>query len=138
MLFDPVRYWTEICAEHHSVHATHLNRCSNPKRTEPHAVDEDVGLAVLGWRPNVLVRLGGRRVADPFVVKAPIEVEATKDRREFATHMDDQNLQLGVAIEQTGGDHPAAVDGRVERSANRLVETILHEHLVPDRHHRWM
>ncbi len=49
-----------------------------------------------------------------------------------------QHLQLGVAIEQTGGDHPGGVDGRVEGSPNRLVKAVLHERLVPDRQHRWM
>ena len=41
-------------------------------------------------------------VADPLVVGSPSELEATKDKREFAAHMDDQHLQLWVAIEHTG------------------------------------
>ena len=55
-------------------------------------------------------KAAGRRVADPFVVELPGEFEATKDRREFAAHVDDQHLQLWVAIEHTGADHPGAVN----------------------------
>src|SRR5271170_61816 len=89
MLFDPVWDRTVIGPEHHSVHTAHFDRGAQPDRVEPHAVHQDVGLEIVGWRPLVLVRLAGRRVADPFVVKAPIEFDATEDRREFDTHMDD-------------------------------------------------
>jgi hypothetical protein len=51
----------------------------------------------------------------------------------YARQVDDQHLKLWVTIEHPGADHPGAVDGRVEGSANRLVEAVLHEHLVPDR-----
>ena len=66
----------------------------------------------------------------------PIEFEASKNRRESAIRVDDQHLQLWVAIntpELTTG----AVNGRVEGSAKRLIEAVLHERPVPDRQHRW-
>jgi hypothetical protein len=52
--------------------------------------------------------------------------------------MDDEHLQLRMPIEHTGGNHPRDVTGRVGRSANRLVEAVLHEYLVSDRLHRWV
>jgi hypothetical protein len=48
---------------------------------------------------------------DPVVVEVPIEFEASKDRRESAAHMNDQHLELRVAIEHAGADHPGAVTG---------------------------
>ena len=92
MLFDPVWDRTVIGAEHHSVRTAHLNGGSQSNRVEAHAVDQDVGLEVVGWRPLVLVRPASWRAADPLVVEAPSEFEATKDRREFAAHVDDQHL----------------------------------------------
>ena len=83
-------------------------------------------------------KAAGRRVLDPVVVEVPIEFEASNDRREPAAHVGDQHLQLRVAIEHAGGDHSGAVNGRIKGSANRLVEAVLHEHLMPDRLHRWM
>ena len=64
MLFNPVWDRTVIGAEHHSVHTAHFNRGSQSDWVETHAVDQDVSLEVVGWRPIVLVRLAGRRVAD--------------------------------------------------------------------------
>ena len=52
--------------------------------------------------------------------------------------MDDQHLKLRVAIEHARTDHPGAVNGRVEGSANRLIKAVLHERVVPHRQHRWM
>jgi hypothetical protein len=138
MLFDPVGHWTEIGAEHHSVHTAQLDRGAYPNCIEPHGVDQDIRLEVVKWRPLVRVRSACRRVLDPVVVEVPIEFEASNDRRESATHVGDQNLQLRVAIEHAGGDHPGAVNGRVEGSANRLIETVLHQNLVADRLHRRM
>jgi hypothetical protein len=59
---------TVIGAEDHSVRTTHFNRGSQPNWVEPHAVDQDVGLEVVGWRPLVVVRLAGRR---PGVMEEP-------------------------------------------------------------------
>jgi len=73
------------------------------------------------WRPLVRVGLAGRPVGKPFVDEVPIEFEASKDRRESAAHVDDQHLKLRVAIEHAGGDHPRAVDGRVEGAAIRTA-----------------
>jgi hypothetical protein len=88
--------------------------------------------------PLVFVRPACRRVADPIVVEVPIEFEASKDRREVTAHVDDQHLELWVAIKHAGADHSGTVDGRIEGSADRLVEAVLHEHLMPDRQHWWM
>jgi hypothetical protein len=51
--------------------------------------------------------------------------------REFTRQVDDQHLKLWVTIERLGADHPGAVDGRDEGSANRLVEAVLHEISCP-------
>jgi hypothetical protein len=80
----------------------------------------------------------GRRIADAFVIELPIEIEASNDRRQSAAQVDNEHLQLWVAIEHAGGDHPGAVNGRVEGPADRLVQAVLHQHFVPDRHHRRM
>jgi hypothetical protein len=40
---------------------------------------------------------------------------------------------LWVAVKHAGADHPGTGDGRIEGTADRLVEALLHEHLVPDR-----
>src|SRR5271167_909116 len=138
MFCNPVWHRTEVGAKHHSVHTAHLNRGAQSNRVEPHAVDQDVGLEIVEGRPLVGVRPAGGRVADAVVIEVPIEFEASQDRRESAAHVDDQHLQLRVAIEYAGADHAGAVNGRVEGSANRLVEAVLHERLVPDRRHRWM
>src|ERR1700678_2337310 len=121
MLFDPIWDRTVIGAEYHSVHTAHFNRGSQSNWVEPHGVDQDVGLEVVGWRPFVLVRPAGRRVADPIVVEVPIEFEASKDRREFTAHVDDQHLKLWVTIKHAGADHPGSVDCRIEGTADRLV-----------------
>jgi hypothetical protein len=71
-------------------------RRAQSNRVETHAVDQDVSLEVVGWRPLIRVRLAGRRAADPLVVEAPTEFEACKDRCEFAAHVDDQHLQFRV------------------------------------------
>ena len=57
----------------------------------------------------------------PIVVETPGEFEATKDRREFTAHVDDQHLKLRVAIEYAGANHPGSVNGRVEGTTGRLV-----------------
>src|ERR1700684_916640 len=104
MLFDPVWDWTVIGTEDHSVHTAHLNRGAKSNWVEPHGIDQDVGLEIVEWRPLVRVRPAGRRVLDPVVVEVPIEFEATNNRRESTAHVDDQYLQLRMAIEHTGGD----------------------------------
>jgi hypothetical protein len=48
-----------IGAEHHSVHTAHFHRCSQSDWVETHAVDQDVGLQVVGWRPLVSAPAGG-------------------------------------------------------------------------------
>jgi len=92
MLFDPVWDRTVIGAEHHSVDTAHFNRGSQSNWVEPHGVNQDVGLEVVGWRAQVCVRPARRRVADPIVVEVPIEFEASKALREFTAHVHDQNL----------------------------------------------
>src|ERR1700690_2522020 len=101
-------------------------------------VGQNVCFEIVEWRPLVRVRAAGWRVGDPVVVEVPIEFEASKYRSEPTAHVNDQHLQLRMAIEHAGGHHPGAVDGRVEGAANRLVEAVLHKRLVPNRLHRWM
>jgi hypothetical protein len=50
----------------------------------------------------------------------------------YARQVDDQHLKLWVTIEHTRADHPGAVDGRVEGSANRMSAS------CPTDSNRWM
>src|SRR6476620_1721065 len=68
-------------------------------------------------RPLVRLRPAGRRVADPVVVEVPGEIQASKDRREFAAHVEYQHVQLGAAVKHARDDHPGNGEGRIERTA---------------------
>src|ERR1700722_14562580 len=96
---------TEIGSKQDAVNAAHFDHGLEADRTWTHRIDIDVRLEVLRRLTQVLVYLFDWWVLDSFVVQLPVPIESANDRGESAAHMDEEDFEFRVSIEDAAVDH---------------------------------
>src|ERR1700722_14810863 len=115
----------EIGSKQYVVNAARFNHGPEATCAWSHGIYIDVRLEILRGLTKILFYLVDGRVLDAFIVQVPVPIESADHGSDGSAHMDEENLELWVFIEDATIDHASCRQRRIKRASYRFVKPVL-------------